>query len=375
MRTRFSLIALAAAALALTCPLAGCGTTSAPANHPGKKVIYTTFFPVQDLTSRIVGDKMEVKTIISGNQEPHDFELNTQDMAKITDADLVIYNGAGMESFVDALKESVGDEDRFLDLSQGLTLLEGTGHDHDHDHDADDHDGHDHEADAQNAEEHDGHEHEADEHGDHGHDADGHDHDADADEHDADMDGHDADDDDHEHGSVNPHTWLSIKNAEVELDTIYQKVAAMDPDNETYYRENLDRALADFQALDKRFEDAIAQVPAERRVFVTSHAAFNYLAHDYGLKQVAVTGISPEDEPTAAQLATISDFMKSNGVDTIFFEGKATPKVAETLAASAHAKTATLYTMESLTEDEAKLGYLTLMERNLDALMESFDAR
>lgn len=334
MRTRFPLIALAAAALAFTCPLTGCGNTTAPAGHTGKKVVYTTFFPVQDLTSRIVGDKMEVKTIISGNQEPHDFELNTQDMAKIADADLVIYNGAGMESFIDALKESADDQDRFLDLSQGLTLLEGAGHDHDHD-------GHDHEHDA-DAEDH--------------HDEDGHDH------------GHD-------HGNVNPHTWLSIKNAEVELDTIYQKVAAMDPDNEAYYRENLDRALADFQALDKRFEDAIAQVPAERRVFVTSHAAFNYLAHDYGLKQVAVTGISPEDEPTAAQLATISDFMKSNGVDTIFFEGAATPKVAETLAASANAKTATLYTMESLSEDEAKLGYLTLMERNLDALMESFDAR
>lgn len=348
MRKRFPLIACAVAAFALACPLVGCGSAPAPGSHAGKKVIYTTFFPVHDLTSRIVGDKMEVRTIIAGNQEPHDFELSTKDMAQITDADLVIYNGAGMESFIGALKESVGDEDRFLDLSQGLTLLEGTGHNHDHDHDAGEHDGHDH--------------------------------DADADEHDADMDGrdadeHDADDDGHEHGNVNPHTWLSIKNAEIELDTIYQKVAAIDPDNEAYYRENFDRALADFQALDKRFEDAIAQVPAERRVFVTSHAAFNYLAHDYGLKQVAVTGISPEDEPTAAQLATISDFMKSNGVDTIFFEGAATPKVAETLAASANAKTSTLYTMESLTEDEAKLGYLTLMERNLDALMESFDAR
>lgn len=363
MRTRFPLIALAAAALAFTCPLTGCGNSTAPAGHTGKKVVYTTFFPVQDLTSRIVGDKMEVKTIISGNQEPHDFELNTQDMAKIADADLVIYNGAGMESFIDALKESADDQDRFLDLSQGLTLLEGADHDHDHDghdHDADDHDAddHDHETDAQDAEEHDA-------------DAHDHEHDADAEDH-HDEDGHDHG---HDHGGVNPHTWLSIKNAEVELDTIYQKVAAMDPDNEAYYRENLDRVLADFQALDKRFEDAIAQVPAERRVFVTSHAAFNYLAHDYGLKQVAVTGISPEDEPTAAQLATISDFMKSNGVDTIFFEGAATPKVAETLAASANAKTATLYTMESLSEDEAKLGYLTLMERNLDALMESFDAR
>ena len=56
---------------------------------------------------------------------------------------------------------------------------------------------------------------------------------------------------------------------------------------------------------------------------MVSHAAFNYLADDYGLKQVAVTGISPEDEPTAKQLKTIADFVKDKHISTIFFEGKA----------------------------------------------------
>ncbi|WP_261433665.1 metal ABC transporter solute-binding protein, Zn/Mn family [Berryella wangjianweii] len=328
---RAAAVAMVACGVALGCVgCAGSGANSAGTAGGaggGKPVVYATFFPVKDLTERIVGDKMEVRSIITGSQEPHDFELKTSDMAKLSKADLVVYNGAGMESFIDDLKRVVGDDSRFLDLSQGLTLLKGKDvHDHDHDGDGD-HDG----------------DHAEDGHG-------------------------------HAHGGVNPHTWLSIRNAQAELASICDKVSALDPDNASFYRQNRDKALAEFKALDERFAAELGKVPAERRIFVVSHAAFNYLASDYGMKQVAVTGISPDEEPSAAELATIADFMKKSGVSTIFFEGTATPKVAETLAASTGARTSTLYTMESLTDDEAALGYLGLMERNLNALLESFDA-
>lgn len=271
-----------------------------------KPVVYTTFFPVYDLTSRIAGDKMQIEMIISGNQEPHDFEIKTSDMAKISQADLIVYNGAGMESFIPDMQDLVGDQEKFLDLSQGLTLLQGK--------------------DAVQG----------------------------------------------DHSSVNPHTWLSIRNAMVELDTIREKLSEMDPENADYYQQNYETTLAEFKALDQKFETELSKVPEDKRYFVVSHAAFNYLANDYGLTQVAVTGISPEDEPSASQLATIADFVKQHDISTIFFEGKATPKVAETLAQNTGAKTATIYTMESLSEDEMKMGYVKLMEENLDVLMESF---
>ncbi len=302
----------ALAAFVFAFSLAGCakaGTSGDMGSGQGsaaKPVVYTTFFPVTDLTSRIVGDKMEVRTVIKGNQEPHDFELQTSDRAEISKADLIVFNGAGMEGFIDDLRDAVGDQGKFLDLSQGLTLLQS-------------------------------------------------------------KDAADAD-----HAAVNPHTWLSVKNAQVELKSICEKVSAMDPANAAYYRGNLEAAQAEFKMLDERFESELSSVPAEKRYFVASHAAFNYLADDYGLKQVAVTGISPEDEPSASQLATISDFVKQHGISTIFFEGTATPKVAETLARSTGARTSTLYTMERLTDEEAALGYLGLMERNLTNLMESF---
>lgn len=289
----------------------GCATSSQSANvgnksESKKPLLYATFFPVADLTKQIVGDKMEVKSVIQGSQEPHDFELQTAQRAELSKADLIVYNGAGMESFIADLREAIGKDEKFLDLSRGLTLLKNK--------------------DAART----------------------------------------------DTTAINPHTWLSVKNAQIELQTICEKVSALDPDNASYYRDNLKKAREKFQALDKKFQQETAKIAAEKRYFVASHAAFNYLADDYGLKQVAVTGISPEDEPSANQLATIAEFVKKHEISTIFFEGKATPKVAETLARTTGAKTGTLYTMEHLTKEEENLGYLGLMQKNLTNLMESF---
>ncbi|MBU0279005.1 MULTISPECIES: metal ABC transporter solute-binding protein, Zn/Mn family [unclassified Gemella] len=297
--------------LSVSLLLVGCSkntSTSQPSSD--KKIIYTSFFPVYDLTKQIVGDKMEIKNIIKGNQEPHDFELQTKDMKEISKADLIIFNGANMENFIDDLKMASKQDDKFLDLSQGLTLLESGSL----------------EENSKN-----------------------------------------------EHLSINPHTWLSVKNALIELDTIYKKVASIDPANEAYYKKNLEVASKNFKQLDEKFEKELAKVKNKEKYFVVSHAAFNYLANDYGLKQVAITGISPEDEPSAKQLKTIADFVEKHNIKTIFFEGKTTPKVAQTLAKNTNTKTSTLYTMENLTDDEVKLGYIKLMEMNLEALVSSFD--
>lgn len=299
MKKFFSLIV----SLAL---LTACSAKSAPEMNEkvqAKRTIYTTFYPVYDLTKRIVGDKMNVKMLIQANEEPHSFELKASDRAALNDADLIVYNGANMESFIPDLQAALKDDKRFLNLSQGLTLLENK-----------------------------------------------------------------SDLDNGEHNSVNPHTWLSVKNAMEQLNTISERLVAIDPANADYYKNNLKKSLTEFEALDKKFKEAINKIDKPEKYFVVSHAAFNYLAKDYGLKQVAVTGISPEDEPTAAQLKKIADFVKEHGIKTILFEGKTTPKVAETLARETGTKTDTIYTLENLTEEEAKLGYINLMEHNLQTL-------
>lgn len=292
--------------LSLLFGLVACQTKDkAPAEQKqnGKKLVYTTFYPVYDLTKRIVGDKMNVKMLIKSNEEPHSFELKSSDMAALNKADLIVYNGANMEGFIKDVEAAVKNKEKFLNLSQGLTLLEAA-------------------SDLASA----------------------------------------------NHDAVNPHTWLSVKNAMEQLDTICRKLSAIDPANKAYYEQNLQKSLKEFKALDDEFTKVLSGIKKKDKCFIVSHAAFNYLAHDYGLKQIAVTGISPEDEPTAAQLKKIADFVKEHGIKTILFEGKTTPKVAETLAKNTGTKTGTIYTLENLTEEEAKLGYIELMRRNLREL-------
>lgn len=275
-----------------------------------KLVIYTTIFPVYDLTKRIVRDKAEIKLLVSGTEQPHGFEPTASQLSDMSNSDIVVYNGAGMEEFIDDFMAVISNSDNpplIINLSESLKLLTN---------------------------------------------------DASITKEEALI-------------NANPHTWLSIKNALIQLDTIYNEVSYIDPHNASFYKANYEKEVEKFSALDKKFEDSIAKIKGEK-YFVVSHAAFNYLANDYGLKQVAVTGISPDEEPSAKKLRTIADFVRDKNINTIFFEGKATPKVAETLARETGTKTSMIYTMEALTEEETKMGYLKLMEMNLENLLESF---
>ncbi len=108
--------------------------------------------------------------------------------------------------------------------------------------------------------------------------------------------------------------------------------------------------------------------PAPAQQLVTSHAAFGYLSERYGLTQVPIAGLSPDVEPSAAQLAEVADFVKANGVTTIYAETLVEPAFAETVAKSTGAQLATLDPIEGLTSASAGRDYLEVMRSNLAAL-------
>ena len=109
---------------------------------------------------------------------------------------------------------------------------------------------------------------------------------------------------------------------------------------------------------------------SKRKDFITQHAAFGYLAKEYGLQQVPIAGLSPEQEPSAAQMASVIDFAKEHQVKMIFFETLVSSKVSETIASEVGAKTAVLNPIEGLTEEEIAAGmdYISVMRQNLEAL-------
>lgn len=120
--------------------------------------------------------------------------------------------------------------------------------------------------------------------------------------------------------------------------------------------------------LDKDYRSGLSK--CNKKDIITSHAAFGYLAKEYGFNQLAIAGLSPDEEPTLQTLKNISDFAKKNNVQYIFFESLVSPKLSETIANEVGAKTLVLNPLEGLSIQDIAEGknYFTEMRSNLNQL-------
>jgi zinc transport system substrate-binding protein len=105
--------------------LVGCSSDKTTIDD-GKLKIYTSFYTMYDFTSKIAGDKAEVINLVSDGTEPHEWEPSTADMVNLESADMLIYNGAGMEHWVDKISESLENDIQLVEASEGVTLIDDT---------------------------------------------------------------------------------------------------------------------------------------------------------------------------------------------------------------------------------------------------------
>lgn len=253
--------------------VAGCGNKQETAKTDKLQVV-TTFYPMYDFTKNVVGDNGEVSVLMKAGTEPHDYEPSAKDIAKIADSDVFVYNSEEMETWVGSVLKNIDTKKTVvIDASKEIKLLEGSHEEEDEDHD------HDHE----------GHSH-----------------------------AHD------------PHVWLDPVLAKEEVNAIKEGLIQADKTNKASYEKNAKTYSDKLDALNEKFEAGLKD--AKNRTFVTQHAAFAYLAARYDLKQVAISGISPDQEPSPAKLAELNDFVKENNIKVIYFEETASPKIAKTLA-------------------------------------------
>jgi len=128
------------------------------------------------------------------------------------------------------------------------------------------------------------------------------------------------------------------------------------------------------RVLDREFRRGLSR--CERNEIVTTHAAFSYLAR-YGLKQVAITGVSPESEPTPGKLEDVVRQVRATGATTVFVEPLVSPRLAETVAREVGAQTALLNPLEGLSEEEIAAGedYFSVMRENLAVLRKALECR
>ncbi len=294
----------------------GCGAkTRAPAQTapPAKLKVVASVYPVYEFARQVGGDKIDLTQLMPPGAEPHDWEPTAREIVAIRAARLFLYHGAGFETIDKLLTAETLGATKAVAVSQGIPLLKP----------ADD-DGHDHGSGDKNAKPHDTH--------------------------------------------TDSHMWLDPLLAQKEVEAIAAALAAADPQNADYYRQNAAGYIRELAKLDQEYQTALAGLP--RREIVTSHAAFGYLAARYGLKQLPIMGLSPDSEPTPDKMASVVKFCREHQVKYIFFETLVSPRLAETIARETGASLLVLNPVENLTPEETQQGknYLGIMRDNLTNL-------
>lgn len=167
-------------------------------------------------------------------------------------------------------------------------------------------------------------------------------------------------------GTTDPHFWLDPQRYSEVATVIAGRLARIDPAHRVEYETNAKVFEDKLTALSGELTTGLAS--CQRRDIVTSHSAFAYFAKRFGMRQIAINGISPDQEPKAGALATVSAYVKAHGVTMIYAETLASPAIAETVAEETGAKMATLDPIEGLNEQSSGKDYFEVMRSNLTAL-------
>ncbi|GHB89269.1 zinc ABC transporter substrate-binding protein [Streptomyces albogriseolus] len=320
-RRHISAVALTAVAALGFGTLTACSSDSAAAGDTGSFDVVASFYPMAFLAERIGGEHVHVTSLTQPGQEPHDLEISARQTAQLEEADAALYL-KGLQPSVD---EAIGQSPIATKIDAAeLTTLEEHGTEAGHD------------------EEHgDEHAHE-DEHG-------------------------------HDHEGGDPHIWLDpVRYAEV-AEGVGKAFQKADPDHAADYRKNTAALVKDLKALDEKFRTGLANRTTD--VFVTTHAAFGYLAERYGLTEEAISGLDPDTEPSGARVKELQKIAKEDGVTTVFYETLVSDKTAKTLAGDTGLRTDVLDPVEGITDRSRGEDYFQVMEANLTALRTALGAR
>jgi len=319
----------------------GCGQpkvspTLTGTSTPPKPIVYTSIYPLYDFTHQISSDKVIIRQFVPSNAEPHDWEPTAKDLMELQKADLLIYNGAGMEPWLDKVSATLKETNCILvDASRGINLLKWAAEEKTTKKEAQETS---YEPKAMALEDKSEDEHE------------------------------------HEHGLYDPHIWLDPVRAKQQAANIKEALVKISPENKETFTSNYRHLAAALDELDGQFKAMVKK--AGHKEFVVVNPAFAYLADRYHLKQVAILGLCTEGEPSPGEMQKLVDFARQRQIKYIFFEETYSPKVAQTLAQEAKIQTLTLNAVHGLTVKDKESGkdYLKVMKQNLENLKLALEA-
>lgn len=272
--------------------------------------VTTTIYPLYSIVKEVGAEKVALSNLIPFGVEAHGFDPTPNDMAKLSKSDIFILSSDAMEPWKDKIISSLKIQDKVFDMSKYVKLRGAQDETY----------------------------------------------------------GHERSDGTYEGENIDPHYWVSLNNYITMVNTISKLIIEKDPQNREYYEKNRVTYLEKVHSLKLKYDTSM-QTCTNKKILV-NHDAFGYFADDYNVTQYSISGMTPESKPSAKQIAELIKIVKKEGINTVFFEEFASPKVAQTIANEAHVKIDSLRPAENISakENEQGIGYLHIMEENLNKL-------
>jgi zinc/manganese transport system substrate-binding protein len=280
-----------------------------------RPVVAVTTNILGDVVEQMVGDYVDVVTIMPVGADPHDFQASAQQIAQLGDAAVLIVNGADFEEgLIDVIESVEADGTPVFEAISAVSTIE-FGEDHDDD-------GHEGEEDHDD----DGHEGEED------HDDDGHEG-----EEDHDDDGHEGeeDHDDDGHEGADPHFFTDpARMADAAAAILGYLTANLDGVDVDAMHASANEYIAQLESLDTEVAETFANLTDDQRVLVTNHEVFGYFADRYDFEVVGavIPSGSTADGASAQALAELAELIVAEGVPVIFADSSSSDELVQTLA-------------------------------------------
>jgi len=283
-------------------------------NVTAKPIVSLSTFALHDIAKHIAGESVELVMILPFGVDPHSFEPTPTLMSKIYKSALVVYSGAGLEPWIDGFEF----KNRVIDMSEYVNLRElGTNEQERHGH------------------------------------------------HDKPC----------AHSKIDPHYWLDVQNMILSAEIITDELIKISPEHKDIYIANRNGYIVMLKDLDKEYKERLSSCKAD--TLIVNHNAFSYISHKYGFHVEALSGFSPEAEPSAKNMARLIEHIREHSVSTIFFESFVSDRAIQSIAGDTNIKVDVLQPLGNITADEAdqNLTYENIMKINLRKIAKALECR
>ncbi|WP_374724616.1 metal ABC transporter solute-binding protein, Zn/Mn family [Calidifontibacillus erzurumensis] len=280
-------------------------------NNDDKIKIFTTLYPIEYFTKKIGTSHVEVESIIPLGSNAHTFEPTTKTMIEIAEGDAFIFTSEQMERYAHKIAEALDKENvKIIEAAKDIEMIQ---HEDDENH-------------------------------------------------------NENDEEEHSHGDVDPHVWIDPILSITIAENIKNSLIDLKPEASAEFEARFNELKAQLEQLDAKFRDLVKDKTSPQ--IIVSHAAYGYWEKRYGIKQLAISGLSSTNEPSQKQLQKIINVAKENDIKYVIFEQNITPKVAEIIKDEINAQSLYLHNLSVLREEDIKNNedYFSLMEENLNTL-------